>query len=189
MQLPGPKRLFGITLIFFFLGLMGSEAYQILEDREETKSDQLESMDCGVVLTGGPGRIREAIEILSQNKIKKLIISGVYKEASLAEIFPPLPFYPDVQVGDILLEKHSESTFGNAAQSLALVQSLKCKDVLLITSQMHMHRAYKIFRKLYPSQIPIRKFYVNYLKKDHSEWDLLIESFKSVFYLVFSPVL
>ena len=193
MRLRGRKRYLIATLIFFTLALFGYEAWQIANDfpvnPAEAETDQLIEMDCGVVLTGGPGRIREAFEILGQKKIRKLIISGVYKEAQLSEIFPPLPFYPEINPGDVILEKRSESTFGNAVQSLAVVQTLQCKNILLITSQMHMHRSYKIFKTIYPASIPIQKFYVYHLRKDPSEMDLLLETIKSVFYMVFSRVL
>lgn len=193
MRLPGRKRFFLTFGVVLGLGLLGYEGYQINSDHpanlEENEIDQLEIQDCGVVLTGGPGRIREAFEILVQKKIKKLIISGVYKEAQLAEIFPQLPFYPEIDSSDVILEKRSESTFGNAVQSLAVVKTLQCKSILLITSQMHMHRAYKIFQTIFPSSIPIKKYYVYHQKKDPSEVDLVIETIKSVFYLVFGRVL
>ncbi|MCB0411288.1 MAG: YdcF family protein, partial [Bdellovibrionales bacterium] len=39
--------------------------------------------DCGLVLTGGPGRLREGFDLLVQKNIKKLIISGVHPDAGL----------------------------------------------------------------------------------------------------------
>lgn len=193
MRLLGRKRLYFAVVAVCVFGLLGFEGYKIVSDQplrlEDNEIDQLAEQDCGVVLTGGPGRIREAIEILGQKKIKKLVISGVYKEAQLVEIFPPLPFYPEVDSSDIILEKRSESTYGNAVQSLALVQTLQCRSVLLITSQMHMHRAYKIFRTLYPESIQIQKYYVLNQRRDPRELDLVIETIKSVFYLVFGRVL
>ncbi len=189
MRLPGSKSFFLIIGFISFAGLFAYENYAIVTDREEVSLDNLEVLDCGVVLTGGAGRIREALEILAQKKIKKLIISGVYKDTQLIEMFPSLPFYPEINVNDVVLEKRSESTFGNAVQSLAMVQSIQCKSVLLITSQMHMHRAYKIFKTIYPENILIKKFPVYHLKKDRNELDLFIETMKSVFYLVFGRVL
>ncbi len=167
----------------------------IYEMKEIVINDHFQSLDsvivseCGVVLTGAPGRIREAFELMAQKKIKKLVISGVYKEAQLNEIFPPLPFYPEINPSDVILEKKSESTFGNAIQSLAVVKSLHCKNILLITSQLHMHRASKIFRRIFPSQIEIRTYSVFHNSKENELFDLLFESTKSVFYTVFGRVL
>lgn len=193
MRLLRRKRFLLSVFVSFFVLLLAYEAYEISSNQplqaSDHEIDQVPEQDCGVVLTGGPRRIREAIEILGQKKIKKLVISGVYKEAQLAEIFPPLPFYPEINPDDIILEKRSESTYGNAVQSLAVVQTLQCRSVLLITSQMHMHRAYKIFRTLYPDQIQINKYFVFYQRKNPSQLDLVIETIKSVFYLVFGRVL
>ena len=142
--------------------------------------------DCGVVLTGAPGRIREGFEYLAQNKIKKLIVSGVFKEAKLNELFPYLSFYPEVDPQNIYLEKRSETTFGNAQQSLSFVEALNCSDVVLMTSQVHMPRSYKIFRATYPDSIVIKRLSLPNAKNEKTFLGLMTEVFKSFFYLVFS---
>lgn len=144
--------------------------------------------DCGVVLTGAPGRVREAFDVLALKKIDKLIISGVYKDAQLHEIFPYLSEYPDIKSDQIILEKISGSTYQNAIQSLVMVQELKCKNILLMTSQLHMHRAYKTFQNTFPVDIEIRKYSILNSAKEVSESTIFFESFKSLFYLV-SPIL
>ncbi len=83
---------------------------------------------------------------------------------------------------DIILEKKSETTFGNAQQSLVLVQNLKCKDVVLITSQIHMSRAYRIFKATYPASIEIKKLSLPNSKTERSVMDLCTEIVKSLFY-------
>ena len=144
--------------------------------------------DCGVVLTGAPGRIRDGFEYLAQKKIKKLIVSGVYKEAQFNELFPYLPFYPEVNPKDIYLEKRSETTFGNAQQSLTFVEALNCSDIVLMTSQIHMSRSYKVFRTAFPQTIIIKKLSLPNAKNEKTVWGLTLEVFKSFFYLVFSLV-
>ena len=134
------------------------------------------------------GRIREAFEVLAQKKIQKLIIAGVYKETQLLEIFPHLPFYSEISENDITLEKKSENTYGNAVQSLALVKTLKCRDVLLITSQLHMFRAYRIFYQIYPHTIILKKMSVPN-RKDFPFSDYLLETIKSSFYKLIGPFL
>lgn len=173
------------------IGLIGSslatEHYQIVSEPENKLSDIVLPLDCGVVLTGSSGRIREAFEALAQKKIKKLVIAGVYKEAQLNQIFPHLPFYTDVSEDDVILDKKSESTYGNAVQSLALVKALKCRNILLITSQIHMFRAHRIFQEVYPRDIRIAKMTVAN-KKDFGFLDGLLETVKSSFYWVLGLV-
>lgn len=147
---------------------------------------QFPHLDCGVVLTGAPGRIREGFELLQQKKIKKLIISGVYKEATFHEVFPYWPFYNEVKNDDVILEKRSQTTLGNAYQTLALVETLKCQDIYLITSQLHMSRAYTIFKEVYPPSIYIEKLTVPNSKFEQTYYSLVFEVVKSIFYTVFS---
>ena len=160
---------------------LATEYYQIVNEPENKLSDIVSPLDCGVVLTGSSGRIREAFEALAQKRIKKLIIAGVYKEAQLNQIFPHLPFYTDVSEDDVILDKKSESTYGNAVQSLALVKALKCRNILLITSRIHMFRAHRIFQEVYPRDIRIAKMTVAN-KKDFGFLDGLLETVKSSFY-------
>lgn len=178
-----PNRKFALAsiLVFIIAAFLLLESRFILAEPESRSVDIAASSDCGVVLTGSAGRIREAFEMLAQKKVKKLIVAGVYKETQLNEIFPHLSFYPEISDQDIFLEKKSETTYGNAVQSLALVQALKCKNVLLITSQLHMYRAHRIFRKIYPSSIKIEKLTVAN-KKDFTFFDYLLETLKVTLY-------
>lgn len=139
--------------------------------------------DCGVVLTGGPGRIREGFDLLSQKAIKKLIVSGVNSTSSLTEIFPLWVFYPELKEEDIFLERRSETTFGNAQQSLPLVEALNCRDIILITSHLHMYRSYQTFRSIFPPSVEILKHSLPTARRYRLEMgETYSEAFKSLFY-------
>lgn len=142
--------------------------------------------DCAIVLTGERNRLDEGLDLLYQNKVKKLIISGVNPNSHLEEIFPHLVFYGKVQKEDIILEKNSKTTYGNAQQTLPLIEALKCQDLILITSRLHMHRSLKTFQATYPPNITIYPRATP--GKQHSiSWDqLAIESLKSMFYSVWA---
>ena len=111
--------------------------------------------DCGVVLTGGGGRVREGIALLSLGRIQKLIISGVHQRSTFAEVFPEILFYPELDLESVILERRSSSTAGNAQHSLALTEALRCKKILLITSDYHMYRAQRTFQAIFPPTIEI----------------------------------
>jgi uncharacterized SAM-binding protein YcdF (DUF218 family) len=143
---------------------------------------QNQTADCAVVLTGGAGRVREGFDLLSRQNVKKLIISGVYSNARLREIFPLWPLYGNLNENDVVLEKRSETTYGNAQQSLAIVEALKCRDVLLVTSRLHMHRAYQTFRSAYPENIYLQKHSVVSGRYETSVWENSVEATKSLFY-------
>lgn len=147
--------------------------------------DRLEESDCGVVLTGASGRIREAFEVMAQKKIKRLIISGVYKDSQLKEIFPQIVYYPEINPENVVLEKISGSTFENALQSRLLVDELHCKNILLMTSQLHMHRAERVFRAVFPANYQINTYSIVNPNKDESLFDIYFETMKSLWYSVF----
>ena len=179
---PRRKRWFLGFLVFSMIAAFLLTESRLVLDEPESKMDvPTLHADCGVVLTGSSGRIREAIEILAQKRIKKLIVSGVFKEAQLNEIFPHLAFYPEISDQDIYLEKKSATTYGNAIQSLALVEALRCRDIVLVTSQIHMYRANRIFTHIFPSTIPIKKMSVPN-KKDFTFFDYLLETLKVTLY-------
>lgn len=138
--------------------------------------------DCAVVLTGGPNRISDAIELLYLKRVKKVIISGVNPATELRAIFPQKTFFGDLDEDDIILEKRSLTTYGNAKQTLPLVEALNCKDIVLITSRIHMVRASATFRAHFPPEIPIYPR-STIGKQSDSHWTQVgAESFKTVFY-------
>ncbi|HMN69671.1 MAG TPA: YdcF family protein [Bdellovibrionales bacterium] len=138
--------------------------------------------DCGVVLTGGPGRVREGFDLLAQGQIHKLIISGVNPRATLREIFPQWPYYGELRAEDVVLERRSGTTYGNAQQSLPLVEAMRCRSLVLITSHLHMRRAYRTFRQVYPPEILILTRGVSSGVIPPRSQDLTSEVLKSLFY-------
>jgi uncharacterized SAM-binding protein YcdF (DUF218 family) len=147
------------------LGFLGVPMYSISNHAQHllgTVSGPMDSQaDCGVVLTGAAGRIREGIVLLSHKQVKKLIISGVHQRATLSDVFPEILFYPEIPLEDIILERRSNSTAANAQQSLAIVEALQCQSILLITSDYHMYRALKTFSLVFPPAIQITPFVIN----------------------------
>jgi uncharacterized SAM-binding protein YcdF (DUF218 family) len=150
--------------------------------------------DCGVVLTGGAGRIREAISLFSQKKMRKMIISGVHQTSTLNDMFPEILFYPEIDLEDIVLERRSSTTESNAQQSLAVAEALNCKSVLLITSDYHLYRAYKTFAQVFPATLPVIPYAVSTDRLSHKRklwfdsryWAIVFEEwYKYLFYSVF----
>jgi uncharacterized SAM-binding protein YcdF (DUF218 family) len=175
-----------ISITVFFVVLLAG-VLTILET-QKIKKESLNSWssddtaDCAIVLTGGAGRIREGIALLSQKRIKKLIISGVHQDSELRDIFPQWPLFGELSEKDVILERRSGTTYGNAQQTLDIVEALRCRDVLLITSQLHMARAYKTFVASYPPSITILKHTI-VSSHNESQWnEILIEALKSIFY-------
>ncbi|MGE0763453.1 MAG: YdcF family protein [Bdellovibrionales bacterium] len=111
--------------------------------------------DCAIVVTGGPGRVREGLDLLYRGAVKKLIVSGVHPKVEWREVLPQWSLYGGLREDDVVLERRSTTTYGNAIQSLPLVEALHCRSVALVTSTLHMHRAYQTFRGVFPQDFPI----------------------------------
>jgi uncharacterized SAM-binding protein YcdF (DUF218 family) len=174
-----------IFVFVFALFLAGFFYYKqsriILQQKVNSWTDH-QVADCGIVLTGGPGRVREGFDLLAQGRIKKLIISGVYPQAEIEDIFLQLPFYGPISDDQVILEKRSTTTYGNAQQSLPLVEILKCRGVILVTSRLHMHRSQKIFRRVLPEGIQLYPRAIIAGRYEPTFVELFIETTKSLFY-------
>jgi len=144
-----------VTLIIF--GLLSYREVNRILSTKPTSWTKDHQADCGVVLTGGSYRVREGLDLLSQQNIRKLIISGIYRTTTLDDIFPEFPFYGDIRGRDIVLENMSETTYGNAKKVFILAKKLECSDIVLITSRLHMYRAYRTFRAVFPKDYRIQQ--------------------------------
>lgn len=177
------SRIFWILLIF-----SGAVGYRFYDEYEKVQGEVVQSWlktptaDCAVVLTGGAGRVREGFDLLANQNVKKLIVSGVYSNARLREIMPVWSFYGSLTENDVVLDRRSETTYGNAQQSLPIVEALKCRDVLLVTSRLHMYRSYRTFRSTFPENIYIQKHAIIGGRYQSSVWEAGFEALKSLFY-------
>jgi len=171
-----------VALVMFLLGGFFRREVGYIEHEPISAWTEDHKADCAVVLTGGPGRIREGFDLLAQGQVRKLIISGVHPRATLREIFPQWPFYGTLHEEDVVLERRSGTTYGNAQQSLPLVEAMHCRSLVLVTSQVHMRRAYKTFRQVFPQEflISTRAVSSGYVPPRTS--DVAVEAAKSLFY-------
>lgn len=160
--------------------------YDLIKSEPVSSWTQDTTADCAVVLTGGSNRVREGFDLLYRGQVKKLIISGVYPNAELREIMPQMPFYGDINEKDVVLDRRSGTTFGNAQQTLPIIEALRCRDVALITSTLHMSRAYRTFKAAYPLDFPIYKHAVISSRSEVNAWEVSTEVLKSMFYAVWA---
>ncbi len=179
------KRWIALSVAFsVLLGLVAWFRHELKLVSQEPLSAWTEDhkADCAVVLTGGPGRVREGFDLLAQGQVHKLIISGVHPRATLRDIFPQWPFYGGLRVEDVVLERRSATTYGNAQQSLPLVEALRCRSLVLVTSHLHMRRAYRTFRRIVPDETLILTRAVSSGAVPPRFSDLSFEALKSQFY-------
>ncbi len=177
-----------ILIVFGILSVVGTwyfmREYSRIKSTPGTAWVEDHKADCAVVLTGGPFRVREGLDLLSRKDIRKLVIAGTNPGARLREIFPEWPYYGNLDENDVILEKNSKTTYGNAMQTLSLMEALNCRDIVLITSRVHMHRAYRTFRAVFPKEFPIYQRAVVAGEYVPNKGRVIVESIKSLFYRV-----
>jgi len=144
------------------------------------------SADCAVVLTGGPGRVKEGLDLLIRRQVQRVIIAGVNPQVGLKDLYPQLALYPQLNERDLVLERRSETTYGNAQQSLPIVEALQCRSILLVTSYLHMNRAHKTFTSTYPPEIKVLPYSVAGSDFPPHNGDLFMEVLKTWFYALWA---
>lgn len=171
-----------VALTSLGLALSYYRYFKLIKNFPVTAWNEDHRADCAVALTGGPNRITDAFELLYLKRVKKVIVAGVNPLTELRDIFPQRYFYGGIDEDDIILEKRSLTTYGNAQQVLPLLEALNCKDFILITSHLHMLRAYKTFRSHIPEEIPIyQRSTIG--KRYRPHWSQVsAEAMKTVFY-------
>ena len=117
----------------------------------------------GIVLGGGISngsltanaktRIQKALQLLRENKIQMLILSG--KKSSSKRTEARL-YYEYLVKNDVckksllILEEKSEDTLGNAVCSKEIIVKKKLpKNIVVITSDYHLDRAIMLFKKIF----------------------------------------
>ena len=181
---PKRKWFLWVGLLLFLIGLSFRfwREWQLVHSEIGKWPVEIHNADCGVVLTGSVGRVREGFDLLEQGQISKLIISGVNPNNSIRDLLPIWPYYGKATDEFVFLEKRSETTYGNAIQSSQYAQALKCRDVVLITSELHLFRSFQTFRQVYPEHMSILKHPVLAPRKHFDIFDATLEVIKSLFY-------
>lgn len=94
-----------------------------------------------VVLTGAAARIPDAIELLADERGKRLLITGVYRATSSREIARITPLYSKYFACCIDLDRSALNTFGNALQARRWAREHNFNSLIIVTSNWHMPRA------------------------------------------------
>ncbi len=106
---------------------------------EEVQLDR--KADGIVVLTGAAARIPDAIELLADERGKRLLITGVYRATSSREIARITPLYSKYFACCIDLDRSALNTFGNALQARRWARDHNFNSLIIVTSNWHMPRA------------------------------------------------
>jgi uncharacterized SAM-binding protein YcdF (DUF218 family) len=103
-----------------------------------------------VVLTGAAARIPDAIELLAEQRGKRLLITGVYRSTSSRQIGRITPLYSKYLSCCIDLDRSALNTYGNALQAKRWAYEHNYKSLIIVTSNWHMPRAMAELRHQLP---------------------------------------
>jgi uncharacterized SAM-binding protein YcdF (DUF218 family) len=103
-----------------------------------------------VVLTGGASRISDAIELLATGRGKRLLISGVHRTTSSAEIARINPRYQGLVACCVDLDHSAVNTTGNAIETRRWVRDRGFASLIVVTSAYHMPRTMAELAKQLP---------------------------------------
>jgi uncharacterized SAM-binding protein YcdF (DUF218 family) len=102
-----------------------------------------------VALTGGAGRLELGLKLLEQGRADRLLISGVGKDATFAELVRLAGADPSL-APRVTLGRAARSTRGNAAETADWVRTWAISSLLVVTSFYHMPRAMAEMRRALP---------------------------------------
>jgi uncharacterized SAM-binding protein YcdF (DUF218 family) len=108
----------------------------------------VEATDAAVVLTGGPGRIEHAIDVLKDHKARRLLVAGVDPAVTKADLARRIPGGRKWLACCVDLGSESVDTRSNAEEAGRWLASHHYRSLRLITSDWHMRRARYEFRKV-----------------------------------------
>lgn len=111
--------------------------------------------DAVVVLTGGPGRLEHAMDVLRDQKAKRLLVAGADPSVTKGDIVRRIGGSRRLVECCVDLGSESVDTRSNAEEAARWVSKHAFRSVRLITSDWHMRRARYEFEKILGSKIHI----------------------------------
>jgi len=103
--------------------------------------------DAAIVLTGGPGRIEHAIEVVKDHRARRLLVAGVDPSVTKPDLARRIPGSRSWLACCVDLGSESVDTRSNAEEAGRWLSRHNYKSVRLITSDWHMRRARYEFEK------------------------------------------
>jgi uncharacterized SAM-binding protein YcdF (DUF218 family) len=128
-----------LCLLLAFALALGFLLFAASLPRAEVRS--VAAADGIVVLTGGASRIVDAVELLSADRGKRLLISGVNPTTTHAELVRMNPEVERLLIGRIDLGREATNTIGNAVETGQWARKENFRSLIVVTSGWHMPRA------------------------------------------------
>lgn len=128
--------------------------------------------DAIVVLTGGQGRLRQGLDLLSARKADKLFVSGVHRGVEAAQLLEISRRAPEELACCVTLGYEADDTHGNAMESARWIGEQGFRSLRLVTATYHMPRSLLEFRRAMPEIeiVPHPVFSPRFKQEDWWRW-------------------
>jgi uncharacterized SAM-binding protein YcdF (DUF218 family) len=146
-------RLAGALLLLLLIWLGGLIYFTTLIP--DSVADATTTTDGIVVLTGGSDRLHEGLQLLADGKAKRLLISGVYHEASLDDLLREGRVDLSQPLRDCCITAgyRAGNTLGNATEAAAWAAANDIHSLRLVTADYHMPRSLLEFSHALPGTL------------------------------------
>jgi uncharacterized SAM-binding protein YcdF (DUF218 family) len=104
--------------------------------------------DAAIVLTGGPGRIEHAVDVLRNRQARRLLVAGADPSVTKADLARRIKGSGKLIKCCVDLGSESVDTRSNAEEAGRWLGKRHFTSVRLITSDWHMRRAHYEFKKV-----------------------------------------
>lgn len=101
----------------------------------------IERTDAAIVLTGGSGRIEQAIDVLREGKAGRLLVAGADPAVTKRDLAARIPHSSKLLKCCVDLGSESVDTRSNAEEAGRWLAKHRFRSIRLITSDWHMRRA------------------------------------------------
>jgi uncharacterized SAM-binding protein YcdF (DUF218 family) len=149
----GLQLIFDSLLLLFALLAIGFLIFTSFIAREQPEPEH--AADGITVLTGGPARIDEAMKLLTHQKAKRLLITGVNRTTS-TEALKELASQGDQLFACCVdIDKEARNTIDNATETAEWVAQRQFHSVIVVTSNYHTPRALAELGRAMPTVVLI----------------------------------
>ena len=138
-----------VLVMLFVVAIWGYGLFRFTDFIPTEIADATTPTDAIIVLTGGSGRLTAGFVLLSENRAKKLFISGAYRGVEVRKLVRMFKHIPQ-QLERRISIGNATNPLGNALETAEWIAIEGYLSLRLVTAAYHMPRSLLEFRHVMP---------------------------------------